>query len=130
MIYKHYRKDYTITKGVISMCQIPYEPGTRIREMRKKRGYTREKLAEYADISVQFLADIERGQKSMTLKTLRNIAAALNITTDYIVNGSEPFTENAELNLMLASLSPYKRRQAEKLLAVFIETLNNPENDK
>lgn len=112
------------------MCQIPYEPGTRIREMRKKRGYTREKLAEYADISVQFLADIERGQKSMTLKTLRNIAAALNITTDYIVNGSEPFTENAELNLMLASLSPYKRRQAEKLLAVFIETLNNPENDK
>lgn len=112
------------------MCQIPDEPGARILEMRKKRGYTREKLAEYADISVQFLADIERGQKSMTIKTLRNIAAALNITTDYIVNGSEPFSENAELNLMLASLSPYKRQQAEKLLAVFIETLNNPENDK
>lgn len=107
------------------MCQIPNEPGARILEMRKKRGYTREKLAEYADISVQFLADIERGQKSMTIKTLRNIAAALNITTDYIVNGSEPFSENAELNRMLATLSPYKRQQAEKLLAVFIETMNN-----
>lgn len=112
------------------MCQIPDEPGARILEMRKKRGYTREKLAEYADISVQFLADIERGRKSMKIDILRRIAAALNVTTDYIVNGSEPFSENAELNLMLASLTPYKRRQAEKLLAVFIETLNNPENDK
>lgn len=112
------------------MCQMPEEPGIRILEMRKKRGYTREKLAEYAEISVQFLADIERGQKSMTIKTLRRIAAALNVTTDYIVNGSEPFSENTELNVMLASLSPYRRQQAEKLLAVFIETLNNDNKEK
>lgn len=109
------------------MRDLPEEPGTRILKMRKKRGYTQEKLAELADISVQFLADIERGRKSMTLKTLRRIAAALNVTTDYIVNGLEPFSEKAEINVMLASLSPYHRQQAEKLLAVFIETLNNDE---
>lgn len=108
----------------------PAEPGTRILEMRKKRGYSREKLAEYADISVTFLSAIECGHKSMTIKTLRRIAAALNVTTDYIVNGSEPFSENAELNIMLASLSPYRRQQAEKLLAVFIETLNNDNIEK
>ena len=107
------------------MCEVPEESGTRILKMRKKRGYTREKLAELADISVQFLADIERGRKSMTLKTLRRIAAALNVTTDYIVNGLEPFSEKAEINLMLAPLSQYQRQQAEKLLSVFIETLNN-----
>lgn len=112
------------------MCLKQEDPGTRILEMRKKRGYTRETLAEFADISVQFLADIERGRKSMTISTLRRIAAALNVTTDYIVNGSGPFSENAELNLMLASLSPYRRQQAEKLLAVFIETLNNDNKEK
>lgn len=106
------------------------ETGERIFKMRKKRGYTREKLAELANVSVQFLADIERGHKSMTVKTLRRIASALNVTTDYIVNGSGPFSENAELNLMLASLSPYRRQQAEKLLAVFIETLNNDGKEK
>ncbi len=106
------------------------ETGERIFKMRKKRGYTREKLAELANVSVQFLADIERGHKSMTVKTLRRIATALNVTTDYIVNGSGPFSENAELNLMLASLSPYRRQQAEKLLAVFIETLNNDGKEK
>ncbi len=106
------------------------ETGERIFKMRKKRGYTKEKLAELANVSVQFLADIERGHKSMTVKTLRRIATALNVTTDYIVNGSGPFSENAELNLMLASLSPYRRQQAEKLLAVFIETLNNDGKEK
>lgn len=106
------------------------EVGARIENTRKKRRFTREQLAEYADISVTFLSDIEKGRKSMTINTLRRIAAALNVTTDYIVNGSDPFSENAELNIMLASLSPYRRQQAEKLLAVFIETLNNDNKEQ
>lgn len=36
--------------------------GIRIKELRIKKGYTREKLAEKADISTQFLADIEYGR--------------------------------------------------------------------
>lgn len=99
------------------------EVGKRINETRKCRGYTREKLSELAEISVQFLADIEKGRKSMTVPTLRRIAAALSITTDYIVNGSEPFKENSLIITTLASLSPYHRAQAEKLLSVFAETI-------
>ena len=37
--------------------------GKRINEIRKYRGYTREKLSEMADVSVQFLADIEKGDR-------------------------------------------------------------------
>lgn len=101
------------------------EVGGRINETRKNRGYTREKLSELADVSVQFLADIEKGRKSMTVATLRRIAAALNVTTDYIVNGDEPKTDNMRVNVMLAALSPYHREQAEKLLALFTETINH-----
>lgn len=100
------------------------EVGKRINETRKSRGYTREKLSELADISVQFLADIEKGRKSMTVNTLRKITAALNVTADYIVNSLEPFSENGAINTMLASLSPYQREQAEKLLMVFVETIS------
>lgn len=99
--------------------------GERINNTRKSRGYSREKLAELADISTQFLADIERGRKSMTVATLRKIAAALNVTTDYIVNGAEPVKENVLINTMLASLTPYYKEQAEKLLSVFVETIRN-----
>ena len=98
--------------------------GKRINDIRKCRGYSREKLAEMADISVQFLADIEKGRKSMTVATLRRVAAALNVTTDYIVNGSDSSSEAVQIDAMLASLSSYNRSQAEKLLGVFVETIN------
>lgn len=97
--------------------------GQRINDTRKSRGYSREKLAEKADISVQFLADIEKGRKSMTVNTLRRLAAALSVTTDYIVNGTEA-SETDRVAAMLSSLTPYHRTQAEKLLAVFVETID------
>ena len=101
------------------------EVGKRITEKRKDRGLTREKLSELADVSVQFLADIEKGRKSMTVSTLRRIAAALGVTTDYIVNGIEQFSENEYINTLLAALSPYHKEQAEKLVALFTETINH-----
>lgn len=102
--------------------------GKRINDTRKCRGYTREKLSELADVSVQFLADIEKGRKSMTVATLRRIAHALNVTADYIINGAEPYSENESINKILAALSPYQREQAEKLLLLFAETVNHTEN--
>ena len=61
MIYINFSLGYTITKDVISMNELNIEVGARITELRKQRGYTREKLSELADVSVQFLADIEKG---------------------------------------------------------------------
>ena len=72
------------------------ETGARILQTRKERGLTRERLAEMADISVQFLADIERGAKSMTVSTLRKLCFALNVTTDSIVNGVAPASPEGE----------------------------------
>lgn len=75
MIYINFSLGYTITKDVISLNELNIEVGARITELRKQRGYTREKLSELADVSVQFLADIEKGRKSMTVATLKRIAA-------------------------------------------------------
>jgi len=102
------------------------EVGQRITDLRKQRAYTREKLAELADISVQFLADIEKGRKSMTVNTLRKIAATLNVTTDYIVNGTLPATGDDSLSMILASMPEGVRKYAEKLLIVYSEAINQP----
>ena len=68
----------------------PYvETGNRILKLRQSQNMTREQLAEKAEISVQFLADIEKGRKNMSVTTLRNLATALLVTTDFIVNGDE-----------------------------------------
>ena len=102
------------------------EVGKRITELRLERGYTREKLSELADVSVQFLADIEKGRKSMTVATLRKISAALLVSTDYIVNGTES-DENFAINSILNTLSPKNKKQAEKILAAFAEAVNSKE---
>ncbi len=97
--------------------------GNRISYIRKERGYTQEKLAELADISIQFLSDIENNKKNMTVTTLRKIADSLNITTDYIIYGREKSIENTTIDIMLNSLSDKNKQNAEKLLYIFIEAI-------
>ena len=101
-----------------------FEVGQRIFETRKNKKYTREQLSELAEISVQFLSDIEKGKKTMTVTTLRRVATALNVTTDYIVNGTKEI-DNSNIYAILNSLPEKRRKQAEKILLVFVESLDN-----
>ena len=54
--------------------------GTRIRELRKRRGYTQEKLSELADIDYKYLQRIE-GKRPPALKvdTIEKLAKALKV---------------------------------------------------
>ena len=107
------------------MNKLNTEVGARITELRKQRGYTREKLSEIADVSVQFLADIEKGRKSMTVATLKRIAAALLVPTDYIVNGTVENGDNDGIISILNTLSEKNKKQAKKILTAFAEAVND-----
>ena len=98
--------------------------GKRITELRASRGYTRERLSELADVSVQFLAEIEKGRKNMTVTTLRKVAKALITTTDFIVNGNDGVGDTHDVSVMLNTLSEKNKKQAEKMLTIFVETIN------
>lgn len=103
--------------------ELPYaETGTRILKLRKEQQLTRERLAELADISVQFLADIEKGKKNMTVTTLRKLAAALGVSTEYIVNGCGDPHEQA-LTTVYQRLSPENRKRALDILRLFAEAV-------
>lgn len=71
------------------------EVGLRLRALREQQMLTRERLAEYADISVQFLADIETGRKGMTVQTLRKLAVSLHCSADDIVFGPQEWPAGA-----------------------------------
>lgn len=103
--------------------------GNRIYTTRKQRGLTREKLAEMADISVQFLADIEKGRKNMTVTTLRKIAAALVVSTDYIVNNTLESTEyNDEIIELLKTLDSDSKIYALDILRLYAKAVNSVDN--
>lgn len=53
--------------------------GTRLREMRRQKGYSLRSLAEKSDLSANTLSLIENGKTSPSVSTLQQIAIALNI---------------------------------------------------
>ena len=127
MIYINLSVGYTTSKEVILMNNFNIEVGKRITELRQQRGYTREKLSELAEVSVQFLADIEKGRKSMTIATLKRISSALLVTTDYLVNGNTTSDDNSQIISILNTLSEKNKKQAEKILTAFAEAVNSTE---
>lgn len=50
--------------------------GRRLRDLRKKRGLTIERLAEIADVGEKYLGDIERGKENPTIGTLEKLVNA------------------------------------------------------
>lgn len=53
--------------------------GKRVREMRKSKGISQEKLAEMAGIDRSYMGNIERGEKNVTLKKVYEICDTLDV---------------------------------------------------
>lgn len=105
--------------------ELNLEIGTRVKNMRKYQTKSREKLAEDANISVQFLADIEGGKKSMTTTVLKRLCYALNVTADYIVFGREENNSFDEINEMLRSLEKEQAKNAEEIIKIYIKSVQH-----
>ncbi|MCI7263465.1 MAG: cupin domain-containing protein [Clostridium sp.] len=54
--------------------------GNRIKELRKQKNLTIQKLSEMTDLSIGYLSNLERNQASPTLNNLQKICASLDIT--------------------------------------------------
>jgi transcriptional regulator with XRE-family HTH domain len=55
--------------------------GHRLREIRKERGLTQEALAESADLSGNYISDLELGLKVPSLTILVRLSQALGVAT-------------------------------------------------
>lgn len=62
--------------------------GERIKKERIENNLTQERLAERANLSVSFLGQIERGDRKPSLETVVNIANALGVTADLLLQDS------------------------------------------
>lgn len=62
--------------------------GRRIQERRAYQRISQEKLAEMIDVSVTYVCAVENARKHPSLKTLVNIANALETTPDFLLYGN------------------------------------------
>lgn len=68
--------------------QEDYKVGEKIRQIREGLNMNREKFSEMVDISSVFLGQIERGERSLSIKTLSKIVKFTGASTDYILFGN------------------------------------------
>ena len=65
--------------------QLAHIIGKNLLKYRTENNLTQEELAEKVGISTSFYANIERGNRSMSLLVLRNLADALQVSTDALL---------------------------------------------
>ena len=90
--------------------------GRRIREERLKLNLTQEKLAEDVDLSMAYIGQIERGERSLTLDNLVAVANRLGVTVDYLLSDSITAKDDAEYLILRQLLNG--RTKEERALAV------------
>lgn len=91
-----------------------YTIGQQIRKSRKARGLSQEQLAEMVNISTTHMSHIETGNTKLSLPVLVDIANALDVRTDDLLDRSQYTTGNAveEIAAMLESCSAQEAKVA------------------
>ena len=64
----------------------------RLKELRKKRGLTQQKVANYLHVNQKTYSRYERGEHEMTADTLDKLATFYDTTVDYLINRTDDIT--------------------------------------
>lgn len=78
--------------------------GRRLRDLRKKRGLTLERLAEAASVDVKYLGNIERGRENPTITTLEKLSGALSVTMNQVLDFGHEVTGKRQLRGQISRL--------------------------
>jgi transcriptional regulator with XRE-family HTH domain len=75
--------------------------GAALQKHRLQRGLTQAELAEFADLSLKYVGEIERGEANTTLEVLERLAAAVGWNPMDALEGlREPLSEGVRLLLL------------------------------
>lgn len=102
------------------------EIGRRVSVRRNFLELSREDLAGMINVSPQFIADLEYGNKGMSLKTLFSLSQALHISADFLLAGkAEQKREEKglqfreEINAMLDHLTEDQLKGVSGLIRIY-----------
>ena len=93
---------------------------TRIRKAREEMGYTRERFAEKLDVSVSYLAEVERGRTGISVKTLVKVCNLLGLSADYVLFG-QARAEDAERTDAVKRIAPRYLPLLDRLIEELLE---------
>lgn len=95
--------------------------GSRIREVRLKKGMSQAALAEKAKISLPQIGSIERGKSVMLLSTFIRIAEALQVSTDLLLRPDVPAVKSLYTSEFTDLLGDCSAKEIESILKIVRE---------
>ena len=99
--------------------------GCRIRRVRETLRMTRDEFSKLCGISESFLAAVERGEKSITSKTLYKISTGSHVSVDYLIFGEQVSIQAELIQGLINHLDDSQRESAVRILCEFANTAHS-----
>jgi transcriptional regulator with XRE-family HTH domain len=97
--------------------------GQRLRELRKQRGLSQERLGSGSSLSGKFIGEVERGEKSISIDSLYRVSVALEVPLRYLADvrpGKRAAVPSQDAEKIFALVSgrhrPVQLRRAHQML--------------
>jgi len=100
-----------------------------LRENRRKRGLTQEKLAEKADMSLHYLATLELGNNFPSGEMLEKLAKALDIQAFQLFTPTAT-TEGAILHLEQSIINNIRHEFRQEIVEEVVKTIKQTLDDR
>ena len=87
--------------------------GQRVRELRKHRGLSQERLGKGSSLTGKFIGEVERGEKSISIDSLYKVSVALQVPLRYLADvrpGNRAAVPSQDAERIFALVSGQHRR--------------------
>ena len=95
--------------------------GKNLWSIRERRKLKQEEVAEMADISQSFYANIEQGRKGVSIETLIRLAEVLEVSIDALVYGESEDTCVENIGALLRNCTPSFKIMVEDIVRRLVQ---------
>lgn len=97
--------------------EINLQIGQRVKSTRSSQKMNREELARLTGYSYYFIQEVERGRSGLSAESLRAFSKALNVSADYLLNGSV----DTNFDFVAQKLNQVPREKLDHVLRIIDE---------
>lgn len=104
--------------------EINIQIGEQVKYAREQAKLTQEQLAEYIEVSPQYISDLERGVVGISIPTLKRLCEILHITSDQILFSEKPENDVSAITEKCKQLPKEQFDILSDIINKFIEAIN------
>ncbi|MEK5257584.1 helix-turn-helix transcriptional regulator [Paenibacillus sp. FSL F4-0125] len=98
------------------MSDVVKRVGDRIRRLRKDKGLSQEQLAELSGLHTNYVGQVERGEKNLTIETLQKVVGGLGVSLEEFFRFLDPMDRKDTLGQIVEMLS--ERSAQDQVMAL------------